>query len=119
VTWIEVTRDEQRLARIEVMACRSAGLPVDPLVKAIAAAEPHSPEWIARQDEEEPTNDMSEAMDRGLTSMLAAEFPHITRGEIYRADQEPEDAERVERERREFLQQVASSRGWLSRLFGR
>ena len=123
-SWIEVTRDEQRLARIEAMACRSAGLPVDPLVAAIAKAEPHTPEWIAQQGEEEPTNDISEAMNTGLTTMIQAERRRaVSMSErVARAGHEPE-AEQLEWRRDGQLArrpQPAASRGsWLSRLFGR
>jgi hypothetical protein len=70
LTWIEVTDDEARAARIAVKALTTAGLKPDPLVVAIATAEPHTEEWITRHGGSlEATNEISEAMDRGLRSM--------------------------------------------------
>ncbi|WP_448642778.1 hypothetical protein [Geodermatophilus sp. URMC 63] len=100
MTWIEVTRDEQRLARIEALACRSAGLPIDPLVLAIAKAEVYDDPWrAAPQDEEEPTTDISTAMNRGLIGVL---------------EDRPEPGAEWRREL-----QPAGRRSWLSKLFGR
>ncbi len=50
MVWIEVTPEEARAARIEVKALRSAGLEPDPLVEALAEAQPHTAEWVKEQE---------------------------------------------------------------------
>jgi hypothetical protein len=126
MSWVEVTPEEVRAARIEAKALRSAGLKVDPLVQAIASAEPHSKEWIESQEGQraaETTNDISEAMDRELRSMLRGE-PQGSGARIHMGREPRESATGSGRARRTEVGQGAarpepSRSSWWRRLFGR